>query len=113
MAFPVRAMGFVERTPICQNSRGLMTKGVLLLGAGATVADVVTRPVKSRPPLDKGFFAGARKSHSALVRTVSSYLDRTYAIDLTLGEEDSLELVMSRLFTDSFNEALAGPRSQH
>lgn len=31
-------------------------KTVLLLGAGASVADVATRPQKTRPPLDRAFF---------------------------------------------------------
>jgi hypothetical protein len=79
---------------------------VLLLGAGATVSDVATRPPKVRPPLDKGFFSIAEKTNSTLAGEVARYMRSVYATDITNGEEDSLEQVMGHIYTDMFNPAL-------
>lgn len=84
-----------------------MSETVLLLGAGASVADVATRSLKSRPPLDKNFFqiaASARRDPR--VFTVASYLRETYDIDILSSTEDSLEGVMARLYPDLFNPLL-------
>jgi hypothetical protein len=83
-------------------------KTVLLLGAGASVADVATKPLKSRPPLDLGFFrtvAHASPNDSRLA-TVQAYFERNYGIDICGTEFDSVEGTMSRLYPDMFNSLL-------
>lgn len=79
---------------------------VLVLGAGATVSDVDTRPLKVRPPLDKEFFSIASTANPNLSKDVAEYMREVYATDITRGEEDSLEKVMGRVYTDMFNPAL-------
>jgi hypothetical protein len=85
-----------------------MAETVILLGAGASVADVATRPLKSRPPLDKRFFqiAASATKNDARVGTVATYLHETYDIDILTPAEDSLEGVMARLYPDLFNPLL-------
>jgi hypothetical protein len=83
-----------------------MTKVVLLLGAGATVADVATKPRKERPPLDRLFFVEARQTHSSGVNAVARYLRDTYEIDILKAPNDSLEGVMALIYTDLFNPIL-------
>jgi len=78
----------------------------MLLGAGATVSDVATRPLKVRPPLDKGFFSIARTTNASLASDVAKYMRQVYATDITTSDEDSLEQVMGRIYTDMFNPAL-------
>jgi hypothetical protein len=80
---------------------------LLLLGAGATVSDVATRPWTARPPLDKRFFALSRRAgYYAQVQRIASYMQRTYAVDILNPLEDSLEQVMGRLYTDLLNANL-------
>jgi hypothetical protein len=81
-------------------------KLALLLGAGATVSDVETRPFKERPPLDKGFFRVAKSDHPSLTGDVSSYMLKIYECDIFQPEEDSLEKVMGQIYTDTFNRSL-------
>ena len=81
-------------------------KVVLLLGAGASVADVATRSLKSRPPLDRGFFRVARSTHKTHVETVARYMRQTYDIDVLDRDTDSLEGVMGLLYPDLFNPSL-------
>lgn len=81
-------------------------KIVLLLGAGATVSDVATRSLKSRPPLDNRFFGIARATHPTLVARVNRYMKATYDADITARSTDSLEAVMGQIYTDIFNRAL-------
>ena len=81
-------------------------KVVLVLGAGATVSDVATRPLKVRPPLDRHFFSIANKTNPSLVGDVARYMKTVYAVDLLEDDEDSLEKVMGRIYTDMFNPAL-------
>lgn len=79
---------------------------VLLLGAGATVSDVSTRPVKHRPPLDRHFFAVSRTTHPTLVGDVLRYMRSVYGANVLEPERDSLEAVMGQIYTDLFNPAL-------
>jgi hypothetical protein len=83
-------------------------KTVLLLGAGASVADVATKSLKSRPPLDRRFFSistGAVPGDGR-IETVRSYMDAAYGIDILAPEHDSLEGVMARIYPDLFNDLL-------
>jgi hypothetical protein len=83
-------------------------KYVLLLGAGASVADVATRSLRSRPPLDSGFFRLSRSADPTdpKTATVRQYFDSNYGIDIVDPALDSLEGVMSRLYPDLYNELL-------
>jgi len=84
-----------------------MPETVLILGAGASVADVAKRSLVSRPPLDKSFFQIAASGTSdARVDKVRTYLQQTYDIDIFSPTEDSLEGVMARLYPDLFNPLL-------
>lgn len=58
---------------------------VILLGAGATLSDVADRPVRERPPLDKGFFKTARHTSPNLSAVVMQYLRGIYGTDELLG----------------------------
>jgi len=84
-----------------------VTKVVLLLGAGATVADVATKPRKDRPPLDRLFFAEAQQTHSSEVEMVAQYVRVTYEINILDRANDRLEDVMGLIYTDLFNPILA------
>ena len=75
---------------------------VLILGAGATLADGSRKPVKSQPPLDRGFFSGALRSHSRGLRDITRYMQEHYRMDLRRPANDSLERVMAALYTDAF-----------
>jgi hypothetical protein len=81
-------------------------KVVLLLGAGATLADVATHPRKDRPPLDRGFFREARLTHPVQVNQIRRYLQSTYDRDILKPENDRLEAVMAQVYTDLFNPLL-------
>ena len=83
-----------------------MTKVVFLLGAGATVSDVATKPRKDRPPLDRRFFAEATLTHSTMVGQVRRYITNTYDRDILREENDRLETVMGQIYTDVFNPLL-------
>jgi hypothetical protein len=88
---------------------GMGSKTVLLLGAGASVADVATRPQKVRPPLDAQFFriSATAEPSDWRAHNVREYMQHTYGIDIFAREHDSLERVMSRLYPDIFIDALA------
>ena len=63
------------------------------------------RPVKKKPPLDRGFFRDAGKVEAALTKPVSNYMDQAHGIDIMSGDEDSLERVMAAVYPDLFNPA--------
>jgi hypothetical protein len=81
-------------------------KIVFILGAGATLSDVATRPLKERPPLDRGFFKIAKAAHPTLAGTVASYMNDVYEYDIYATDDDSLERVMGQIYTDTFNPGL-------
>lgn len=81
-------------------------KVVFVLGAGATLSDVVGRPRKEQPPLDSGFFRIARVGHPNLTGEVAAYMKSVYDDDVYAPEFDSLERVMGQIYTDTFNEGL-------
>lgn len=92
--------------------KGHSRKIVLLLGAGATVADVSNRFQKNRPPVDKGFFRIARSVETGMVFPIAGYLKKVYGIDIYDIEHDSLEKIMAMLFTDLFNPILSYEATQ-
>lgn len=82
---------------------------VLIVGAGGSLADGVSRPEAARPPLDRGFFRGAFKDPSTRddVHLIASYLRDKYAIeDVRAPNVDSLEEVMVRIYSDIFDPTL-------
>lgn len=85
-------------------------KAVFLLGAGASIADVATKPLKSRPPLDTRFFATSARAlpGDARVNTVRNYVAEAYGVDILAPDHDSLEGVMARIYPDLFNDLLRG-----
>jgi len=80
----------------------------LIVGAGCTVADASERPQKRQPPLDKGFFLIADKTNRAMVTKIASYLKDVYGLDILVPENDSLEAVMAKIYTDIFDPSLRG-----
>lgn len=78
-------------------------KIVLVVGAGASVADVGALSQKKRPPLDKGFFRIAQKTDSGYTKKVVAYMRMNYGLDILAPQHDSLETVMSMIYTDTFN----------
>lgn len=93
----------------CVRHAPIVPKTVLLLGAGASIADVATKSVRTRPPLDRDFFAVAAQASpsDARVAAVRDYFVRNYGLDVCDSEHDSLEGAMSRLYPDMFNSLLA------
>ena len=82
-------------------------KVVLVLGAGATLADGLRKPVKSQPPLDQGFFSNVLPAYGAELGPVSGYMREHYgARRLRDRPWDSLERVMAVLYTDIFGGEL-------
>jgi hypothetical protein len=81
-------------------------KIVLLLGAGATLSDVATKPLKERPPLDRNFFKTAKLANPSLTETVTRYMSDVYESAILGTDEDSLERVMGQIYTDTFNPGL-------
>jgi hypothetical protein len=81
-------------------------KLAVLLGAGATLSDVATRPLKERPPLDRGFFRVAKVANPSVTANVTSYMTKVYESDILAPTEDSLERVMGQIYTDTFNPGL-------
>jgi hypothetical protein len=84
-------------------------KTVLLLGAGASVADVATKPLRTRPPLDREFFriSSQAEPNDWRANHVRSYMLDTYGLDIFDRTNDSLEGVMGRLYPDIFNDLVA------
>ena len=79
---------------------------VVILGAGATLADGMRKSARSRPPLDRGFFSGALRSHPKGLRDVTTYMQEHYGMYLSDPANDSLERVMAALYTDAFGGGL-------
>lgn len=81
---------------------------MLLLGAGASLADVATRSQKARPPVDHRFFSISAAAQATDPRPgqVRRYFRETYGFDIFAPEYDSLEGVMARLYPDLFNGLL-------
>lgn len=80
----------------------------LVIGAGCTVSDTSALSQKRRPPLDKGFFSIANKTNSVMTNKIKSYIIENYGLDILLPENDSLESVMAKVYTDIFNPKLKG-----
>jgi hypothetical protein len=89
----------------CWTSLGMSEKVVVILGAGATVAD--SESDKVRPPLDRGFFSFARKRYPNYFKLVQEYIRRHYGADLCEHRLNSLEQVMTILYTDAYWSGLA------
>ena len=77
----------------------------LIIGAGATLSDALSKPLKTRPPLDRGFFRAAMLSAKSNLAVVQGYLGEHYDIDPTDVEDDSLEDVMAIIYSDLYNPA--------
>lgn len=83
-------------------------KVCIIIGAGCTVADAVSLPKKDQPPLDKGFFLLSNKTNPVSVSKIKSYIEENYGLDILYVENDSLESVMAKIYTDIFNPDLKG-----
>jgi len=81
-------------------------KVTLILGAGATLADGLRKPIKNQPPLDHGFFKNVLQSHGNELAAVTKYMRDYYDATLTDPAWDSLEHVMAVLYTDLFGGEL-------
>jgi hypothetical protein len=81
----------------------MKTKFLVIVGAGATLADALQRSEKNQPPLDKGFFRNVFKTHYSELATVRDYLQLIYDFDPLTPEHDSLERVMAIIYADIHN----------
>lgn len=79
---------------------------VMILGAGATIADCMGRTPAKRPPLDRGFFSDALKTHGPQLYHVREYMKNNYGVDINSPREDSLERIMAAIYTDSIGGPL-------
>jgi len=81
-------------------------KTVLIVGAGSTLSDAVSKPLKRRPPLDRGFFSACGKLGLSERLAIVRYLRQNYDIDPTSEEHDSLERIMAIIYADIGNPLL-------
>jgi len=79
---------------------------VVILGAGATLADGLRKPQKRQPPLDRGFFSNVVPTHGSELAPVIRYMRQHYGAELRDPGRDSLEGVMAVLYTDVFGGEL-------
>jgi len=70
-------------------------KVIIILGAGATVADVTSRSQIKKPPLDKHFFSIAIKAKHRELDGIKQYMKEVYDINIQSDEHDSLEKIMA------------------
>ena len=77
-------------------------KVVIIAGAGATRSDAKDNtPDEAKPPLDKGFFADIPKAIRGRYHFVQEYMMANYGIDPAKSPHDSLENVMSVVYSDA------------
>ena len=86
----------------------VMKNLVIICGAGATLNESTAIKPIDRPPLDRGFFAQASKKYPSEYQLVHDYLTDNYATDPSSTEFDSLEQMMSILYSDLYNPATSG-----
>lgn len=79
---------------------------VIIIGAGCTVSDVTKRPSQRRPPLDKHFFSIANKTSPSTVDKIANYVFSNYGIRICEEVNDSVEKVMTMIYTDIFDPHL-------
>ena len=75
----------------------------LIVGAGATLSDAATRPLKSRPPLDRGFFKGVKAAGYSELSSILKYMQSNYAINPLNDPDDTLEGILSILYSDVYS----------
>jgi hypothetical protein len=78
----------------------------MLVGAGATLSQAQGRPKVNQPPLDIGFFGGAKRAGTLGWRPVAAYMTQHYGTDITRPPADSLEQVMSVIYSDIHHGSL-------
>ncbi len=85
-------------------------KTVIVIGAGGTLSDAITLKLQKKPPLDKGFFEKVRDANTDRIsfELVRAYCKNKYNFNITSQNEDSLESVISILYTDSFRPGKDG-----
>jgi NAD-dependent SIR2 family protein deacetylase len=79
---------------------------VVILGAGATLADGLRKPRASQPPLDQGFFSNVLPQYRVVLAPIAKYMQEHYGAGLCDPGRDSLERVMAILYTDVFGGGL-------
>lgn len=79
---------------------------VVILGAGATLADGLRKPQTGQPPLDRGFFSNVLPQYGVVLTPVVKYMQEHYGAGLRDPGRDSLERVMAILYTDVFGGGL-------
>lgn len=88
-----------------------MSRIAIIIGAGSTLSEAAGKSIKSRPPLDYGFFAGARAARSPELDRIRNYMRQSYAIDPIDPADDSLEGVLAVLYSDIYNPAAVQSRA--
>ncbi len=81
-------------------------KVTILVGAGSTLSDATSKPLRKRPPLDRGFFKSCGDLGFLEKFSIEGYLKRNYEIDPTSPEHDSLERIMAIVYADINNPRL-------
>ena len=81
-------------------------KTVIIVGAGSTLSDALSRPKRDRPPLDRGFFRACSKKKYGELKEIQKYLIKYYDIDPISEEYDSLEKIMAIVYADINNPIL-------
>lgn len=81
-------------------------KVVLILGAGSTFAEVEKQSKIHQPPLDKKFFSQAKSIGYKDVYKIISYIKDNYHSDVIKTDDDSLEKIMTILYSDIFDPNL-------
>lgn len=81
-------------------------KTVIVVGAGSTLSDGSSKPLRTKPPLDKGFFSVCDRLNSSGYRKIERYLTENYEISPSDQFHDSLERVMAIIYADINNPHL-------
>lgn len=86
--------------------QGAKLKTIIVAGAGSTLSDGFSKPLREKPPLDAGFFNACHKLGYSEMKPIIQYLDRNYDIDPCEIIHDSLERVMAIIYADIDNPYL-------
>jgi hypothetical protein len=81
-------------------------KVTIVVGAGSTLSDAANKPLRQRPPLDRGFFKASGELGFLEKFSILGYLKQNYDIDPTSSEHDSLERIMAVVYADINNPSL-------
>lgn len=82
------------------------------MGAGATYSEAPQNSLINSPPLDKNFFSICKIKYPKDTNSIQEYFLKNYHKNIYSIQHDSLESVMSTIYTDVFDPRLKGDASK-